>query len=134
VIEFQPNIYRTIICTTENVNENKINEFKTKNVTIIKVGSGQRVDLVTLMPILYKFDIKTILLEGGGNLNWSFIKNELIDEIRLTIAPWVIGGKNAISLVEGEGFEKMFQGPRFKLEEINSRDNYVLLKYKKKDL
>ncbi len=131
VIEFQPNIYRTIICTTENVNETKINEFKTKNVTIIKVGSGQRVDLVTLMPILYKFDIKTILLEGGGNLNWSFIKNELIDEIRLTIAPWVIGGKNAISLVEGEGFEKMFQGPRFKLEEINSRGNYVLLKYKK---
>ena len=133
VIDFQPQTYPTIICTTENVIESKIDEFKTKNVTIFKAGSRQQVDLVKLMPILYKFGIKSILLEGGGNLNWGFIKNELIDEIRLTIAPWVIGGKEAISLVEGKGFEKMIQGPRFKLEEVNSRDNYVLLKYKKRD-
>jgi len=130
VIDFQPDIYPTIICTTENVNESKINHFKTKNITILKAGNEQQVDLIKLMPVLYKFGIKSILLEGGGNLNWSFIKNDLIDEIRLTIAPWIIGGKNAISLVEGEGFEKMIQGQRFKLENVNSRDSYVLLKYK----
>ncbi|MFX1257101.1 MAG: dihydrofolate reductase family protein [Promethearchaeota archaeon] len=37
-------------------------------------------------------------------LNWSFIKDNLVDEIRLKIAPWVIGGKNAKSLIEGFGF------------------------------
>ena len=134
VIEFQPETYPTIICTTENVNENKIKEFKAENVRIIQAGMDKRVNLIKAMTQLYRIGIKSILLEGGGTLNWSFIECQLIDEVRLTIAPWIIGGKNAISLVEGEGFEKMVQGPRFKLEEVRKRDNYVILRYKNQGL
>ena len=83
------------------------------------------------MPLLYDLGIKTILLEGGGILNWSFIKNNLVDEMRITIAPWIVGGRDALSLVEGKGFEKMVQAPRFNLIEVLNRDNYVILKYKK---
>ena len=132
VIEFQPDIYPTIICTTEKANEKKVNDFEAKNVKIIKAGKEKRVDLIKLMSLLYNYGIKSILLEGGGTLNWSFIKNNLVDEIRLTIAPWIIGGKNAIGLVEGEGFERMFQAPRFKLVEAKNRNNYVTLRYKRK--
>lgn len=35
--------------------------------------------------------VKTMLLIGGGNLNSSFIKAGLIDEIQLTICPYIIG-------------------------------------------
>lgn len=132
VINFGPTLYPTIICTTENAPLAKIKEFETKNVKIIKSGSGKRVDLKNLMLILFDIGIKSILLEGGGNLNWSFVKNDLIDEIRLTIAPWMIGGKNATSLVEGTGFDKMIQGKKFNLQEVNSRDNYVILRYKRR--
>ncbi|MFX1277604.1 MAG: 2,5-diamino-6-(ribosylamino)-4(3H)-pyrimidinone 5'-phosphate reductase [Promethearchaeota archaeon] len=131
VISFQPEIYPTLICTTEATPIEKIEEYEVYNVKIIRSGTGKRVDLVKLMPILYEIGIHSILLEGGGSLNWSFIKDDLIDEIRLTIAPWIIGGKEAVSLVEGEGFEKMIQARRFKLLEIVDRDNYVVLKYKR---
>jgi len=57
----------------------------------------------------------------------------IVNEIRLTIAPWIVGGKEATSLVEGEGFVKMVESPRYKLEEINQRNNYISLKYKKND-
>ena len=131
VIKFQPEIYSTIICTTENASLERIEEFESKGVKIIKSGIGDQVDLVRLMPMLYDLGIKSILLEGGGTLNWSFVKHDLLDEMRLTIAPWIVGGKNAVSLVEGDGFEKMSQCPRFKLIEINRRDNYIVLKYKR---
>jgi len=131
VIDFQPETYPTIICTTENAPTEKIKEFEAKNIKIIKSGIGSEVDIVKLMLQLYDLDIKSILLEGGGTLNWSFIKNNLVDEMRITIAPWIVGGKDAISLVEGKGFEKMVQAPRFKLTEVVNRDNYVILKYKK---
>ena len=75
--------------------------------------------------------IQSILLEGGANLNWSFIKDNLVDEIRLTIAPWIVGGKDAISLVEGLGFGKMVEAPRYKLKNIRHRINYVMLTYTK---
>ncbi len=129
VIKFQPNTYPTIICTTENVSEEKIKIFESNKVKIIKAGTGAQVDLLKLMPALFKLGIKSILLEGGGTLNWSFIKNDLIDDIRLTVAPWIVGGKDAISLVEGNGFDKMIGAPRFRLKSVSSRNNYVILKY-----
>ncbi|MFX1591264.1 MAG: 2,5-diamino-6-(ribosylamino)-4(3H)-pyrimidinone 5'-phosphate reductase [Promethearchaeota archaeon] len=131
VITFRPQTYPTIICTTENVILKKIKDFESKGVKILKAGKGKKVNLSNLMPLLYNVGIQKLLLEGGGTLNWSFIKMNLVDEIRLTIAPWVIGGQDAITLVEGKGFETMAQAPRFKLLEILSRDNYVVLKYKK---
>ena len=134
VISFQPETYPTIICTTENASLVRIKEFESKGVKILKAGKGKIVDILKLMPLLYDLGIQKILLEGGGTLNWSFIEKNLVDEIRLTIAPWIIGGKNAMSLVEGRGFETMEEGSRFKLLEILNRDNYVVLRYKKSEL
>jgi 2,5-diamino-6-(ribosylamino)-4(3H)-pyrimidinone 5'-phosphate reductase len=130
VISFQPERYPTIICTTENVPINKIKKYK-KKVKIIQSGKGEKVDLKKLMPLLKDFEIHNILLEGGGNLNWSFIEEDLINEIRLTVAPWIIGGKDAISLVEGIGFMKMSEAKRFDLIEVRHRNNYVILTYKR---
>ncbi len=131
VVTYKPDIYPTIIVTTENAPIEKIKEFESKKVEIIKSGKGRRVDVVELMPILHNKGIKRILLEGGGNLNWSFIKNNLVDEIRLAIAPWMVGGKNAVSLVEGDGYAKMLESPRYYLSDVSSRNNYVTLNYKK---
>ncbi|MHA1240586.1 MAG: 2,5-diamino-6-(ribosylamino)-4(3H)-pyrimidinone 5'-phosphate reductase [Promethearchaeota archaeon] len=131
VVTYKPETYLTIIVTTENASNDKIREFESKNVEIIKSGKKRRVDVVELMPILYNKGIKKILLEGGGNLNWSFIKNNLVDEIRITIAPWIVGGKDAVSLVEGDGYAKMLESPRYYLSEVISRNNYVTLTYKK---
>ncbi|MFX1339369.1 MAG: 2,5-diamino-6-(ribosylamino)-4(3H)-pyrimidinone 5'-phosphate reductase [Promethearchaeota archaeon] len=132
VITFQPQRYPTIICTTENVTMDKIKEFESRKVKIIKSGAGKRVDVVNMLLFLSNMGIKSILLEGGGNLNWSFIKHNLIDEMRITIAPWIVGGKNATSLVEGIGFDKMEQGRKFKLVKVYKRDNYVHLIYKRR--
>ncbi|MFW9941071.1 MAG: 2,5-diamino-6-(ribosylamino)-4(3H)-pyrimidinone 5'-phosphate reductase [Candidatus Thorarchaeota archaeon] len=132
VISFEPEKYPTIICTTENVPIKKISKYEEKKIKVIQSGKGEKVDLRKLMPLLKKLEIHTILLEGGGNLNWSFIENDLIDEIRLTIAPWIVGGKEATSLVEGIGFESMNEALKFDLIELKHRDNYVVLKYKRR--
>jgi len=131
VIEFNLELYPTIICTTENVSKEKIRLFESKGIRILKSGSGPTVDIVNLMPKLYDIGIKSVLLEGGGTLNWTFIKHDLVDEIRLTIAPWIVGGSNAISLVEGEGFSKMIESTKFSLIKVKERNNYVVIHYEK---
>ncbi len=133
VVTFKPETYPTIIVTTENAPANKIKIFESKNVEIIKSGKGRRVDVVKLMSILFNKGIKKILLEGGGNLNWSFIKNNLIDELRITIAPWMVGGKDAVSLVEGEGYTKIHESPKYYLTDVNRNNNYLTLNYKKEE-
>ena len=132
VISFQQDIYPTIICTTEDVPINKVKMYEEKGVKIIKAGDGKRVNLIKLLPILKDFGINYILLEGGGNLNWSFIENDLINEIRLTIAPWIVGGKEATSLVEGNGFEEITKAPKFELFDVKVRTYYITLRYKRR--
>lgn len=132
VITFRQEIYPTIICTTENVPLNKLKMYEDKGVKIIQVGDGKRVDIIKLLSILKDFGINSILLEGGGTLNWSFIEKNLIDEIRLTIAPWIVGGKEATSLVDGIGFEKIRSAPRFDLFDVKIRTYYITLSYKRK--
>lgn len=131
VIEFNPKLYPTIICTTEKVSNEKVRLFELKGIKILKSGEGPTVDVVNLMPKLYNIGIKSILLEGGGTLNWTFIKYDLVDEIRLTIAPWIVGGKNATSLVEGEGFSKMIESTKFSLIKVKERNDYVVIQYEK---
>jgi len=131
VISFQPETYPTIICVTENVSFDQIKKYEENEIKVIQAGKSDKVDLRKLMPLLKNLDINTILLEGGGNLNWGFIENDLVDEIRLTVAPWIVGGKEAMSLVEGIGFDKMKDAPKFKLLEVRNRNNYVVLRYKR---
>ncbi len=131
VIEFNPKLYPTIICTTESVSKERIRLFESKGAKILKSGTGSTVDIVNLMPKLYNLGIKSVLLEGGGTLNWSFIQHNLVDEIRLTIAPWIVGGSNAVSLVEGEGFSKMTESTKFSLIKVKKRNNYLVIYYEK---
>lgn len=79
----------------------------------------------------HDLNIKNVMIEGGGTLNSVLLKSNLIDEINLMILPIIIGGKNNISLVEGDGITSISQISHFKLDYCEPRDRYVYLKYKK---
>ena len=89
------------------------------------------VNIKSLMNSLSKRKINTILVEGGGTINWQFIKNNLFDEILITIAPFIIGGTEAITFVQGRGFDKIIKSPKLRLNAIKRLENYLVLHYKK---
>lgn len=69
------------------------------------------IDLNDLMKKLGEMHIDSILLEGGSTLNWSAMKEHIVDEVHTYIAPKIFGGK-ANSPIEGEGIDtpsKAFQ-------------------------
>jgi diaminohydroxyphosphoribosylaminopyrimidine deaminase/5-amino-6-(5-phosphoribosylamino)uracil reductase len=53
-----------------------------------------------------------ILLEGGPHLAGSFLDAGEVDEIRLFVAPVVLGGSSARDPLEGEGAERISQALR----------------------
>lgn len=61
-------------------------------------------DLAKLMKILdSEFNIDSILLEGGGELNWSALKAGIVNKVQAYIAPKIFGGSGAKSPVGGVG-------------------------------
>jgi 2,5-diamino-6-(ribosylamino)-4(3H)-pyrimidinone 5'-phosphate reductase len=121
----------TIIAVIENAPKDKIEELKEAGANILICGSDEKVDLKILMEKLYNMGIRSLMLEGGGELNWSMIKNCLVDEIRLTISPKILGGYEAISLVRGVGFQTIDESPKFSLINVKKDGDYVFLIYKR---
>ena len=93
-------------------------------------SSKEYIDLKELMNYLYNKGIKTLLLEGGSTLNFSMIKENLIDEIKVCIAPMIVGGKDAKTFFDGEGFDLMKDSVKLKLENSYNLGKDLILEYK----
>jgi len=124
------NKVKTIIVVTKKITKKNLQKLKKFSVEIMVVGENQ-VNIKLLIKILNKRKIKTILLEGGGTINWEFIKNNLVDEFFITITPYILGGKDAITLVQGEGFDKITKSQKLRLNEIKRLENDLFLHYSK---
>ncbi len=103
--------------------------FKKRGVDFFFSGDV-KVDLSALMDYLYSIGVKTLMLEGGATLNFSMIKEGLIDEIRVCVAPKVVGGVNAKTLFDGEGFDTMDEGVDLELVDSFTLDKDLILTYK----
>ncbi|MFQ7000873.1 MAG: bifunctional diaminohydroxyphosphoribosylaminopyrimidine deaminase/5-amino-6-(5-phosphoribosylamino)uracil reductase RibD [Clostridium sp.] len=98
----------TIIATTDKANLDKINSLEDKEVKIIVVPSKNgKVNLKELMTILGKLKIDSILLEGGGTLNFSALEEGIVDKVKIYIAPKIIGGKDSKTPIEGKGIDNL---------------------------
>ena len=92
-------------------------------------SSKDCVDLKEFMNYLYEKGIKTLLLEGGSTLNFSMIKENLIDEIRICIAPMIVGGKDSKTFFDGEGFDLMKDSVKLNLKNSYKLGNDFIMEY-----
>ena len=124
------NKVKTVIVVSKKITKRNLQKLKKFPVEIMIIGDNQ-VNIKSLMKNLRKRKIKTILLEGGGTINWEFIKNNLVDEFYITVTPFILGGKDAITLVQGEGFDEITKSPKLRLDRIKRLENDLVLHYSK---
>ena len=120
----------TIIVVSKKIprsNLKKLNEFP---VEIMFAGINH-VNLKLLLEKLYDKKIKTVLVEGGGTINWEFIQQNLFDELIVTVSPFLVGGTEAISLIQGEGFRKISNSQKMNLKSVKRLQNHLVLHYVK---
>ena len=63
------------------------------------------VDLSDLMRQLGQLGIDSVILEGGGTLNWSALQAGIVQKVQAYVAPKLFGGTEAKTPVEGQGFQ-----------------------------
>ncbi len=122
----------TIIAVSKKASNKSLAKLRKHPLKIIVCGDSI-VNLNKLLQILWKLKIKKILVEGGGTVNWEFINQNLFDEVIVTITPLLVGGKNAISMVEGKGFSKIIKSKKLHLEKILRLGNELVIYYKNRN-
>jgi riboflavin biosynthesis pyrimidine reductase len=70
--------------------------------------------------------VKTLLVEGGGQVVEQFLKAQLLQTLYLTITPWLIGGTATPSLVGGEGFKKGYF-PKLQWQSVEQVDDELFV-------
>ena len=126
--------YRTIVAHTRFAPEESVKALREAGVEMLLCKEKEGlVDVRNLLELLGQSGIDSILLEGGGSLNYTFLAEGLADELYAFIAAKIVGGMNAKTPVEGAGMEKMADAINLELENVLNVGHDVLLKLKVKN-
>lgn len=120
---------QTIVFVSERANDIKIRSIRSTGAMVIIAGT-ETVDLSDALLDLKKMGFKYILVEGGGEINWSLLSLGVVNELIVTISPKIVGGRSAITLVEGDGYEKISQAINMELKKVlREKNGEVVLFY-----
>lgn len=122
--------FKTYIACCKNASRTKIKLLEKENINLILTDPLEnKVNLKSLLEKLGSLNIDSILLEGGGTLNFSFLENNLVNKVQCYIAPKIIGGESSKTPVEGLGICNIADSFKLSLEEIKHFKKDLLLEY-----
>jgi len=120
---------KTIIFSSITSSDEKRRELEKKGCSVEKISSADGVnpDPAEAMKALAGRGIQSVLLEGGGELIYSFMKAGLVDRFMIFIAPKIIGGRQAKTFMEGEGISSIKEAVRLMdLKTENSGEDILI--------
>jgi len=79
-----------------------------------------------------KWNVKRLLCEGGGEVNSALFKAGLVDELHLTIAPVIFGGRAAPTLADGTGVERLAHAAHLRLVSMKRFAADLFLVYRRR--
>lgn len=92
-------------------------------VASIRAGHGH----VDLAGVLAQLDADVVQAEGGPSLNAALAQADLIDELNITVAPWMAGGDGP-RLVDGAPP----LGHRLRLSQVAEHEDFVFMRWLRK--
>ncbi|MGM0399379.1 MAG: 2,5-diamino-6-(ribosylamino)-4(3H)-pyrimidinone 5'-phosphate reductase [Halobacteriota archaeon] len=116
----------TFVLVTEATPTDHLRSLEEGGATVIVAGTD-RVDLTAACDELATAGVETIMAEGGGELIFSLFEDDLVDELTVYVGSMLVGGRDAPTLADGEGFVADF--PDLDLQSVERLDDGVVLDY-----
>lgn len=93
----------TMIATTRSAPADKIEGLEKMGlkVTVVDNREDGEVSLRSLMSLLGKSNITSVLIEGGSEISSSALREGIVDKVVVFYSPRIIGGRDSISMVGG---------------------------------
>jgi diaminohydroxyphosphoribosylaminopyrimidine deaminase/5-amino-6-(5-phosphoribosylamino)uracil reductase len=97
--------FPTLVATTELAPRERREAWAARGAEVLLVdrGSDGLVALPALVDELGKRGIQGLLIEGGPTLAWSAIRDDVVNEVVFYLAPRLVGGATAPTLLDGVG-------------------------------
>ncbi len=118
-----------VLFCTERASLDRRRALESVAATVVEVGGDERgrCDLRQVVKWLAARGISSLLVEGGGETHWSFLKEGLVQRVHAFLAPMLMGGKEAIPAVGGPGFASPQEAVKLRFEEVRRLDGDLVL-------
>lgn len=97
----------TWICCSQAASREDISTLSERGVRIIQTEDSERISIGNVLKKLGEEHVSTLLVEGGGEINASFLEGGHVQKVVTYIAPKLIGGHLAPTAFRGEGFSSL---------------------------
>ena len=131
----QKSLAKTYIATLNRMPKGTFNKLQDAGAEILICrGTKGQIDLDYLMKMLPRFDVTSVLIEGGAEVNASALKSGIVDKVVMFVAPTLMTGKDSLCSIGGFSPKKLAQA--VKLTDVRTRfighdlmvEGYVLKK------
>ncbi len=106
----------TIVAVSKLAEKERLERIAKKAEVVI--FGEERVDLKSLLVYLYEKGIKKLMVEGGGTLISSLLRERLVDEMFIYFAPMIIGGERSPTICDGKSFDEHIRFEIFGVERL----------------
>ena len=97
----------------------------------VKVCGETTLDFAMALHWLHeKWNVRRLLCEGGGEVNAGLFRQNLVDEVCMTLSPLVFGGRDAPTMADGEGISDLAQATRLRLASCKRVGDELFLVYR----
>jgi len=116
-----------LVACSGKADEKKIAKFREKGVRVEVFGKS-RVSIKGLLKFMYKeYGVQSVFVEGGGEVNGSFVDEGLVDDVYFYVAPMLIGGKDAVNVVGGKGVSDLKKALKIKKVDVRMLKDDILI-------
>ena len=89
---------------TEQVSDAYLAYLRSLDISYVITGKKQLDCTLLLEKLKSLFGIEKLMISGGGLTNWSFVQENLVDELSLVVAPVADGGRESATIFEKADF------------------------------
>ena len=105
-----------VVLTTAQLGRRKLDRLLAVADEVLVCGERELDFRVALAHLRSRWGVRRLLCEGGGELNEALFRAGLVQELHLTICPFVFGGREAPTIAEGVGAARLADAARFRLK------------------
>lgn len=107
--------------------KNKLNDVANSEIIVVDKADKEFLDLTQVAKELYEREIMSVLIEGGGSINHSFLDAQLIDKYYFFVASKILGGDDGIAAFSGSAVKKISETFKFNIEKIERLQEDILI-------
>ena len=112
---------RIVIFTTNRTSKEQVDFLRKRGVDVY-IHDSERVHLLQALETLHELGARRVMIEGGGTINFEFLRAGLVDELMIYIAPMIFGGDHAPTLAAGTGLVRN-EAIALKLEKVETHED-----------